>query len=121
MDGTVRDLAALRGTYRLIPETDGAVGMLLDALQGMRVQAAHILLDEPVSNSGRLKARIAELGEGVAFALDIQITKDVDRTLYGKRCVISSDSVILDRCESWINLAARCAEAQGAQPIKVWE
>jgi len=121
MDGTVRDLAALRGTYRLIPETDGAVGMLLDALQGMRVQAAHILLDEPVSNSGRLKARIAELGEGVAFALDIQITKDVDRALYGKRCVISSDSVILDRCASWINLAARCAEAQGAQPIKVWE
>ena len=25
MDGTLRDLAALRGTYRLIPETDRAV------------------------------------------------------------------------------------------------
>ena len=33
MDGTVRDLAALRGTYRLIPETDRAVHVLLGLLE----------------------------------------------------------------------------------------
>ena len=121
MDGTVRDLAALRGTYRIIPETEAAIRTLLDALEELRVASAHILLDEPVSNSGRVKALIAELGESVPFSLDIQIRKDVDRALYGKSCVISTDSVILDRCESWINLAARCAERVGAQPLRVWE
>ena len=30
-DGTIRDLAALRGTYRIIPETQKAVEILFDA------------------------------------------------------------------------------------------
>ena len=30
LDGTIRDLAALRGTYRIIPETTNATIMLLD-------------------------------------------------------------------------------------------
>ena len=33
MDDTIRDLAALRGTYRLIPETSKAVLMLFQTLQ----------------------------------------------------------------------------------------
>ena len=82
MDGTIRDLAALRGTYRIIPETKGAVQLLLKTLQEMDVQAAHILLDEPVSNSGRLKALIAEIGEAYPLGLDIQIQRDVDRVLW---------------------------------------
>ena len=78
MDGTVRDLAALRGTYRIIPETREAVRMLLDMLKEMHTEDVHILLDEPVSNSGRLKALIADAGEGYPFRLDIRIRKDVD-------------------------------------------
>ena len=54
MDGALRDLAALRGTYRLIPETDGAVKRLLDVLAKAKIRTVRILLDEPVSNSGRL-------------------------------------------------------------------
>ena len=99
MDGTIRDLAALRGTYRLIPETSEAVRMMLQALQKARISKATILLDEPVSNSGRLKALIADIGEEFGFELDIQILRDVDRSLYGRENVITSDSVILDHCE----------------------
>ena len=106
MDGTIRDLAALRGTYRLIPETSEAVRMMLQALQKARISKATILLDEPVSNSGRLKALIADIGEEFGFELDIQILRDVDRSLYGRENVITSDSVILDHCISWVNLAA---------------
>ena len=40
--------------------------------------------------------------------------------LYEKENVISSDSVILDHCKSWINLAAGCAEKEGIQPLRVW-
>ena len=120
MDGTVRDLAALRGTYRLIPETSEAVRMLLMSLQKCKISKATLLLDEPISNSGRLKTLIAEIGEEFAFALDIRILRDVDRSLYGKENVITSDSVILDHCGSWVNLAAECMIENGTLGIRVW-
>ena len=121
MDGTVRDLASLRGTYRIIPETEGAVRLLFDSLEEMEIHSATVLLDQPVSNSGRLKALIAGLAVEYPFDLDIQIQKDVDRDLYEKENVISSDSIILDRCLSWINLAAVCMERQNRQGLRVWD
>ncbi len=121
MDGTVRDLASLRGTYRIIPETEDAVRLLFDSLEEMEIHSATVLLDQPVSNSGRLKALMAELASDYPFAMDIQIQKDVDRELYEKENVISSDSIILDRCLSWINLAALCMERQNRQGLRVWD
>ena len=121
MDGTIRDLAALRGTYRIISETESAVRMLFDVLTEMKIRSATILLDEPVSNSGRLKTLIADIGEGYPFDLDVQIQKDVDRTLYNKENVITSDSIILDHCSSWINLTEKCMERLNKQGIRVWE
>ena len=121
MDGTVRDLASLRGTYRIIPETEDAVRLLFDSLEEMEIHSATVLLDQPVSNSGRLKALIAGLAVEYPFDLDIQIQKDVDRDLYEKENVISSDSIILDRCLSWINLAALCMERQNRQGLRVWD
>ena len=121
MDGTIRDLAALRGTYKIIPETREAVRMLLDILSEMRVSMVHILLDEPVSNSGRLKALIADIGESYNINLDIQIIKDVDRTLYEKENVITADAIILDNCISWFNLLKRCSDTTNGYMYKVWE
>ncbi len=120
MDGTVRDLAALRGTYRLIPETSEAVRMMFRILQEAEIRKATILLDEPVSNSGRLKALIADIGEEFNAEPDIQVLKDVDRSLFGKEYVITSDSVILDHSASWVNLAAACVKEAEAKVIRVW-
>ena len=135
MDGTIRDLAALRGTYRLIPETTEAVRLMFDILQEASVGKVNILLDEPVSNSGRLKSLIAETAESKysssliaetaeqnkSFDLDIRILRDVDRTLYGKKGVITSDSIILDHCTSWFNLTSECLRRKGKQAICVWQ
>ena len=120
MDGTIRDLAALRGTYRLISETSEAVRMMFQILQKAGISKATILLDEPVSNSGRLKALIADIGEEYAFGIDIQILRDVDRSLYGREFVITSDSVILDRCKSWVNLSAEYLKEKYLQSICLW-
>ena len=120
MDGAIRDLAALRGTYRIIPETREAVKLLFDLLQDMKIRSASILLDEPVSNSGRLKALIADAGEDCSFELDILVQKDVDRALYEKEYVITSDSIILDHCVSWVNLLGECMERQGRKALRVW-
>ena len=111
MDGAVRDLAALRGTYRLIPQTTEAVDLMLGTLKEAGAGEIHVLLDEPVSNSGRLKMLIAERAEQMGMDnLDIRILRDVDRELMTKELVITSDSVILDNCVSWVNLAAVCRE-----------
>ena len=123
MDGTIRDLAALRGTYRLIPETAAAIRLMFDMLQEAGTGTVNILLDEPVSNSGRLKALIADTAEAerYTFDLDIRILREVDRTLYRKSLVISSDSIILDHCISWVNLTAECMKRMGRYAIQVWE
>lgn len=121
MDGTIRDLAALRGTYRLIPETNDAIRMMLNFLKSAGVEKINILLDQPVSNSGRLKARIADIAEESGCSnLDIQILRDVDRTLYDKKLVITSDSVILDHCRSWVNLTAECVKQMECLIFQVW-
>lgn len=120
MDDTIRDLAALRGTYRLIPETAKAIRVMFDILQAAGVHQANILLDEPVSNSGRLKSLIAEIAEDYAFMVDIKILRDVDRALYNRECVITSDSIILDHCISWFNLSKECPCINKTQVIKLW-
>ena len=120
MDGTIRDLASLRGTYRLIPETSKAIRMMCDILQDVGVGRVNILLDQPVSNSGRLKAKIADIAEGRPFNIDIQVRKDVDRELYSKKNVITSDSAILDHCISWVNLMEECMNRYGSHGIRVW-
>ena len=121
MDGAIRDLAALRGTYRLIPETEKAIRMMFDILKRAGVRRISILLDEPVSNSGRLKSLIADVGEEYNSDLDIQILKDVDRLLYEKERVVTSDSIILDHCESWVNLVSECMKEKDMRGIRVWE
>lgn len=121
MDETIRDLASLRGTYRLIPETYGAVSMLLSVLRKTEVRRAVLLLDAPVSNSGRLKSAIDTIAEEEAcpVQLDIRIQKDVDRELYNCERVVTSDSIILDQCRSWINLTELCLEAT-TPVLQIW-
>ena len=106
MDGTVRDLAAMRGSYRLIAHTRSAVELLGDYLEAVGAGEAVILLDAPVSNTGRLKTLIAECFEKRAFSCDIQLLPDVDRQLWGKENVLSSDAIILNQCQSWLSAAA---------------
>lgn len=120
MDGTIRDLAYLRGTYRIIPATAKAVRLFFDVLRNKGVGSATILLDRPVSNSGRLRKLVNDFGAAYPFALDVRLEDGVDRLLYGKERVISTDSVVLDRCVSWVNLARSCLERRGVHAIEVW-
>ena len=104
MDGTVRDLAGLHGTYRLIPQTDLAIHALLASLGELHVEKAVIFLDQLVSNSGRLKQRILEFAEPIPFELEVEIENPVDAILKSKPLVASADAIILDECSQWFNL-----------------
>ena len=120
MDGCIRDLASLRGTYRTIPETERAVRVLTEQLLEAKAGLSHILLDRPVSNSGRLKTLIARIAEETSCDLDIQIIDDVDRILWQKEYAVTSDAIILDHCSSWVNLLAECIKKHGCEALQVW-
>lgn len=104
-DGTVRDLAGLRGTYRIIDKTELEVRTLLQTLDGAGIRKAVVYLDALVSNSGRLSTLILEIAQGYQVQVEIEIINDVVyRVLQTKSGVITSDVIILDYCTSWINL-----------------
>ena len=104
-DRALRDLAGLRGSYHLVEETDAALELLGLAVCALGPPALQIWLDAPIANSGRLRARIAERASGWPCPVEIELVPDADKCLAGKERVISSDSVVLDECASWINLA----------------
>ena len=112
MDGTVRDLAGLHGTYRLIPQTDLAIQALLVSLGELHVEKAVIFLDQPISNSGRLKQHILEFAEQIPFELEVEIGNPVDAILKTKPLVASADAIILDECSQWFNLVRYVVETQ---------
>ncbi len=122
MDGTVRDLAGLRGTYRLIPETDMAVKALLETLDELKVGKAVIYLDRPVSNSGRLKQKIMDYASSMSFETEVIIEDAVDYELKQQPLVASGDAIILDECDKWFNLV-KCVIRRriGEYPyINIW-
>ena len=104
MDGTIRDLASLRGNYRVIDKTEHAIMCIGEALQQYHIDKAVFYLDAPVSNSGRLKMQILELLSVFDYAVEVNVINDVDRVLQKLENVITSDAIILDKCQSWINL-----------------
>ena len=117
MDGTIRDLAGLHGTYRLIPQTDQAIRALVTSLEALKPEKAVIYLDKPVSNSGRLKQRIYELAGDTGFSLEVQVEDPVDAILKTRPLIASADAIILDECGEWLNLAKYVIETQiGAYP-----
>ena len=104
--GCCRDLASIHGTYRKVTETIPAVQLIGDFLQKIDAGKTLWLLDSPVSNSGRLKALIGELAEKNGWNWEIELVLSPDAELKRTDLVVaSSDSVVLDACGSWVNLA----------------
>ena len=104
MDGTIRDLAGLRGTYRLIDKTDTAISLIGKKLQGLRVAEVVFYLDAPVSNSGRLKERILQTLCEHGYKVSVEVVNSPDTLLKSKAYVVTSDAIILDSCASWVNM-----------------
>jgi hypothetical protein len=106
-DGSFRDLASIHGTYRKVEETVPAVTLIAEFLMEIRVASALWLLDSPVSNSGRLKTLIGQLARESNWPWEIRLTISPDAELSKMdTIVVSTDSVVLDACRRWTNLAA---------------
>jgi len=112
-DGCYRDLASVHGTYRKVEETIPAVELIFACVTELAPAQVTLLLDRPVANSGRLRGLIEERvtaagTEGDAPVVwSIELADRPDAVLSEFHGVVaSSDSIILDRCHAWIDLAA---------------
>jgi len=106
-DGCFRDLASIHGTYRKVTETIPAVELIGDFLGEVGAGKTLWLLDSPVSNSGRLKTLIGELARENNWNWEIELLLSPDAELKKTDLIVaSSDSVVLDACRKWTNLAA---------------
>jgi len=110
-DSCFRDLASVHGTYRKVTETIPAVQLIGDFLKEIAVTKVLWLLDSPVSNSGRLKMLIGELARKSNWDWQIQLLLSPDAELIKTTSVVAtSDSVVLDGCKRWVNLARAIIE-----------
>ena len=110
-DGCFRDLASMHGSYRKVEETWPALQAVGTVLQRLGVTDATWLLDRPVSNSGRLKQLIRQCAEQAGWNWQVELVDNPDPLLAQTDAVVASaDSVVLDRCRRWFNLARTVIE-----------
>jgi hypothetical protein len=110
-DGTFRDIASIHGTYRKVEETLPAIELAGKTLVELGVSSALWLLDSPVSNSGRLATILREQADRHGWDWQVELVANPDaRLIQSHQVIASADSVILDRCSKWLNLARRVVE-----------
>jgi len=106
-DGCYRDLASIHGTYRKVTETIPAIELIGNYLSDLGIASTLWLLDSPVSNSGRLKTLINQLAKEHNWNWEVRLSLSPDAELKKSDLIVaSSDSVVLDGCKKWTNLAA---------------
>lgn len=110
LDGTIRDLAGLRGNYRIIDKTEKTIHLICKWLVSNRIEKAIFYFDSPVSNSGRLANLVKEIASMYEIPVQTHVIPEVDQTLEKLANVITSDAIILNKCISWVNMNADIIE-----------
>jgi hypothetical protein len=105
-DGCCRDIAGIHRCYRKVTETFPVLRMVGEAAAAWGVSCCRWWLDKPVSNSGRLKAAILEAAAEAGWKMEVELTFSPDHVLsHTGEIIATSDGIVLDRCQRWVNLA----------------
>jgi len=105
-DGCYRDIAGIHGTYRKVEETIPAIELTGRYLAELHLERCLWYLDRPVSNSGRLKTLLLEMAEKEKWNWEVELVYSPDGVLVrAEDAAATSDSEILNRCQTWFNLA----------------
>jgi hypothetical protein len=122
-DGTFRDLASMHGHFKMVAETAPALEAVGQTLERLGPREVVWLLDRPVSNSGRLAALIARTAAAQGWPWRVELVQNPDPLLAAaQEIVATADSMVLDRCARWFNLAAEVVRthAPGAWLVRLF-
>lgn len=107
-DGVIRDMASMNGNYRKVHESVPAAALAGAALEALGARSVVWWLDQPVSNTGRLKAALYALAEAHGWDWQVHLVPDPDGVLIGGPApVVSADSRILDEGPGWFDLVGQ--------------
>jgi hypothetical protein len=116
-DGCVRDLSSVHGSYRAVEETERAIVLAGEALEPLAPSSVLWLLDSPVSNSGRLAARVREVAAERGWPWEVRAEFNPDREIVkSDRVAVTSDSHVLDGVSRWLNLGRMLVERYVSNP-----
>ncbi len=105
-DGVFRDLASIHGSYRSVHQTECAIALSAQFLSQHGIGQVLWRIDRPVSNSGRLRARLLQYASDHKLAWQVRLDDDPDRVLGAEyETVVSADAQVLNRVTRWANLA----------------
>lgn len=103
-DECIRDLSSVHGSYRAVSETEAAIMMIGEELESLRAAAVEWLLDQPISNSGRLAKLMRDIAAARSWPWTVDLLFNPDeRIISSEKIAITSDSVILDGVARWAN------------------
>jgi len=107
-DGCCRDIAGIHRRYRKMTETVSALRMVGETAAAWGVTCCRWWLDKPVSNSGRLRTLILDTAAEAAWKMEAELTFSPDHVLsHTDQVIATSDGIVLDRCQHWVNLVRR--------------
>ena len=110
-DGCLRDLSSVHGSYRAVEETERAILLAGEALGVLKPASVLWLLDSPVSNSGRLAARVRVVAAARCWPWEVRVEFNPDRDIVNSnRVAVTSDSNVLDGVSRWLNLGRMIVE-----------
>ncbi|MDR4951945.1 DUF434 domain-containing protein [Chryseobacterium sp. ES2] len=105
LDGCIRDLSGVHGTYKRVNQTLRAVELVASFYRKNQIHQLVWIFDKPVSNSGRIKQIILEFAEEHYLNWEADLQYNPDKFLAeSSAIVISSDAWILDHCKEWFNM-----------------
>ena len=118
MDGVYRDIAGVHGSYKRVQKTEAAIDMVGQTLAEFGVTKIYWFLDQPVSNSGRLKVRLLEKATIANYDWEVELVFNPDKAVATHEAVtISGDGWVIDNSTCWFNLMAILLEKALIQPL----
>lgn len=104
-DGCCRDIAGVHRRYCKVNETIPVLNFIGEFAAAHGVRCCRWWLDQPISNSGRLKALIHDVARTAGWPMDVELTFSPDHVLsHTEHVIATSDGIVLDRCQRWVNL-----------------
>lgn len=111
VDGCFRDQASIHGSYKQVAMTQKAIETVGHFLEKYESGKVYWYFDTPVSNSGRLKVLLYEISTKNNWNWQIELDYNPDNILKASNeIIVSSDAIILNECECWLNLGREIIE-----------